>query len=97
MTKSLMAAFLLAGAALLAAPHLAVAQLSIQSEEAAHPGLVKAIHEMRSALRTLERAPDNFGGHKAQAINDLRAAIHSTKKALYYRLNMDDNAIDRVP
>jgi len=30
-------------------------------------------------------------------MNDLRAAIHSTKKALYYRLNMDDGAIDRVP
>jgi hypothetical protein len=97
MKKSVIAAFLLAGAALMGSPQMAMAQLSIQSEEAAHPNLVKAIHEMQSALKALERAPDEFGGHKAQAMNDLRAAIHSTKKALYYRLNMDDNAIDRVP
>ena len=55
MTKSLIAAFLLAGAALLGAPQVAMAQLTIQSEEAAHPNLVKAIHEMQSALRALEQ------------------------------------------
>lgn len=97
MMKSVIAASLLAGAALMMAPQMAMAQLTVQSEEAAHPNLVRAIHEMQNALRALERAPDNFGGHKGQAMNDLRAAIHSTKRALYYRLNMDDNAIDRIP
>jgi hypothetical protein len=74
----------------------AAPQLTVRSEEAAHPRLVKAIHEMREALRELEAAPDDFGGNKAAAIRDTRAAIHSLKKALYFRLHMDDEAIDRV-
>ena len=77
-------------------PAFAAPQLSIQSEEAAHPRVVKAIHEMREALRELEAAPDDFGGNKAAAIRDTRAAIHSMKKALYFRLHMDDEALDRV-
>jgi hypothetical protein len=74
----------------------AAPQLSIQSEEAAHPRLVAAIREMKEALRDLEAAPDDFGGNKAAAIRDTRQAIHSVRKALYFRLHMDDAAIDRV-
>jgi hypothetical protein len=44
----------------------------------------------------LEAAPDDFGGNKAAAIRDTRAAIHSLKKALYFRLHMDDAALDAV-
>jgi hypothetical protein len=79
------------------APMLASAQVTIQSEEAAHPRLVTAIREMKAALHELESAPDDFGGRKAQAIADTRAAIHSLRRALYYRLKMDDAAIDRIP
>jgi hypothetical protein len=35
----------------------------MRSEEMAHPRLVKAIHEMREALRELREAPDDFGGN----------------------------------
>lgn len=79
-------------------PSIAAAEpaLSIQQEDAAHPRLVHAIHEMREALRELEEAPHDFGGNKAAAIRDTRAAIHSLRRALYYRLKMDDAAIDRV-
>jgi hypothetical protein len=97
MAMRLIAASLIVVVALIGTPRVAVAQLSMQSEEAAHPGLVRAIHEMQEALKSLQHAPDNFGGNKAQAITDLRAAIHSTRKALYYRLNLDDGAIDRIP
>ena len=72
-------------------------KLTLQQEEMAHPRLVKALHEMREALHELESAPDDFGGNKAAAIRDTRAAIHSLKKALYFRLQMDDAALDRVP
>jgi len=72
-------------------------QPTIQSEEAAHPKIVVAIREMQNALRELSQTSDNFGGNKGQAVGELRNAIHSLKKALYYRLNMDDQAIDRVP
>jgi hypothetical protein len=44
----------------------------------------------------LEAAPDDFGGNKAAAIADTRKAIHSLKRALYYRLKMDDAAIDNA-
>ena len=71
-------------------------QLTVQSEEAAHPRIVIAIHEMREALREIEAAPDDFGGNKAAAARDTRAAIHSLRKALYFRLHMDDEAIDKL-
>lgn len=70
--------------------------LSIQSEQMRHPRLVAAIQAMRGAYRELEGAPDNFGGRKAAAMHDVLAAIHSVKAALYYRLQMDDAAIDRI-
>ena len=51
---------------------------------------------MNEALREMEAAPDDFGGNKAVAIADAHRAIHSLKKALYFRLKMDDAAIDRA-
>ena len=75
---------------------MAAPQLTIQSEEAAHPRLVKAIHEMREALKELKEAPHDFGGNKGAAMADTEKAIHSLKKALYFRLKMDDAAIDRA-
>jgi hypothetical protein len=74
----------------------AAPQLSIQTEEAAHPRILEAIHHMREALHEMEAAPDDFGGNKAQAIHDCRVAIHSLRRALYFRLHMDDAAIDRI-
>ena len=85
------------GAMLQSAAAQAQPALTIQQEEAAHPRLVKAIHEMRDALAELEAAPNDFGGNKAAAVRDTKQAIHSLKKALYFRLKMDDAAIDRVP
>jgi len=80
-----------------AAAMSASAAPTVQSEEAAHPRIVDAIHHMREALREMEAAPDDFGGNKAQAIHDTRVAIHSLRRALYFRLHMDDAAIDRLP
>jgi hypothetical protein len=74
----------------------AAPQLSIQSEEAAHPRIVEAIRHMTEALHEMEAAPDDFGGNKANAIRDCKVAIHSLRRALYYRLHMDDSALDRV-
>lgn len=88
-----------AALALGALPMLASAAppYSVQSEEAAHPRIVAAIHHMQEALREMQAAPDDFGGHKAIAIHDTQVAIHSLRKALYFRLRMDDAAIDRLP
>ncbi len=80
-----------------ASPRIAAAEpppAALRQEEATHPRLFHALQAMRDALRELEAAPDNFGGNKAAAIRDTRLAIHSIKRALYFRLNMDDATID---
>ena len=74
----------------------AAPQPTIQTEEAAHPRIVEAIHHMREALHEMENAPDEFGGNKARAIQDCKVAIHSLRRALYYRLHLDDAAIDKM-
>jgi hypothetical protein len=96
--NKLMATGVLLGMGLCAQPMLASAApgLSVQSERAAHPRIVAAIRDMQLALRELEAAPDDFGGNKAAAIADTRKAIHSLKRALYFRLKMDDAAIDNI-
>jgi len=55
-------------------------------EEHAHPNVAKAMHDLQDGLKHLNEAPDDFGGHKDQAINDMRAALISLRKALYFRL-----------
>ena len=79
---------LFAGGAATAAP------LDLHAEAAAHPDVVEAIHHIDEAIRLLEASHDDFGGHKGEAIRAARAAAHQAKKALYYRLKMDDEAID---
>ena len=74
----------------------AAPEVTVQQEEAAHPQLVKAIYAMEQAVKELQAAPDDFGGNKTTAIQHTQAAIHSLKKALYYRLKMDDAAIDKM-
>jgi len=55
---------------------------------------VEAIHHAEAALRLLQAAPDDFGGRKARAMDDLRRSIHSLRAALFFRAHMDDAAID---
>lgn len=87
---------MMGGASIAALPQAAAAQpmITVQSEAAAHPRIVKAIRDMENAYRALQAAPDDFGGDKAQAMADLRTAIHSARRALFFRLHMDDAAID---
>jgi hypothetical protein len=96
--SSSMGAVLLA-LAIGAQPLVAVAQapkLTIQSEEAAHPKLVVAIREMKNALYELSHTKDDYGGYRDAAIRDIRNAIFSMQKALYFRLNMDDEALRKI-
>ena len=82
------------GATLVTTSAQADPALTIQQEEAAHPNIVDSIKAMHAAVRHLEGAPHDFGGNKAAALADTHKAIRSLKKALYYRLKMDDAAID---
>ena len=62
---------------------------TVRSEAAEHPRLVAAIRELEGAIQYLEAAPHDFGGHKAAAIRDSRAAIVQLRAALAYRARMD--------
>ena len=75
--------FVFAAGALLSLP--AAADAGMRAEAAMHPRIAKAIHELEEAISYLEAAPHDFGGNKAQAIADSRAAVVSLRKALAYR------------
>ena len=54
-----------------------------------HPRIVKAIHELEDAVRYMEAAPHDFGGHKAEAIQASRRAIEQLRLALHFRAAQD--------
>ena len=61
----------------------------MRAEEASHPNITNAMHDIEKSMRALHNAPDDFGGHKGQAEADLKQAWISLRKALYYRLYKD--------
>jgi hypothetical protein len=89
----------LALAPMLAVPALSAdaAEATFRSEVAAHPRLARAIRQLEADVRMLEAAPADFGGNKAAAIQDMHRAIHSLRKALFFRVRADDAAIDHAP
>ncbi len=67
-----------------------IAQQNQQTEAKEHPRIEKAIHELEDAIDYMEKAPDDFGGYKAQAIKDSKKAVESLKLALKYRAHQDN-------
>jgi len=70
---------------ILTAAPLKAAPPSMADEKAAHPRIVAAIHALEDAVAYMKAAPHNFGGHKAQAIEDSQKAIRQLREALKYR------------
>lgn len=68
---------------------LAAQAETYHQERAAHPRISKAIHALQDAVNELKEAPDDFGGHKAQAIADSEKALTSLREALQYRETRD--------
>ena len=62
---------------------------AMHQEEAAHPNIADAMHNIQAAIDHLQAAPDNFGGHKGEALASLQNAYIALRKALYYRLYSD--------
>ena len=60
-----------------------------KTEAGEHPRLKKAITEMEDAIDYLEKAPHDFGGHRAAALEDTKKAVKSLKLALEYRAKAD--------
>ena len=67
-----------------------LAQNTVRTEAAGHPRIATAIREIEDAIRYMEAAPHNFGGHKGKAIADARAAVVQLKLALAYRAVQDN-------
>ena len=67
------------------------AQQTMKSGKALQPRIANAIRRLEEAIKYMEAAPHDFGGHKAKAIADSRAAIDQLRLALAYR-EMKDNA-----
>ena len=96
--NKLAAAVVLSGMGLCAQPMLASAapQLSIQSERAAHPRIVEAIPaRCRTACGNGSGSSTILAATRRPHIADTRKRhLIPWKRALYYRLKMDDAAID---
>jgi hypothetical protein len=76
-------------ALLVSAPGFAATNQSIRSEAADHPRIVAAIRELEGAIEYMEKAPHDFGGHKAEALRASREAVQQLRKALAYRAKQD--------
>lgn len=66
------------------------AQQTPRSERAEHPRIAAAIRELEDAIKYMEAAPHDFGGHKAAAIQSSRQALQDLRKALAYRARQDN-------
>jgi len=81
---------LVAAITLFATSAVIVAQQNMRSEAGEHPRISRAIHELEDAVEYMEKAPHDFGGHKAEAIRDSRKAIEQLKLALQFRAKQDN-------
>jgi len=80
----------LSAAALISLPLISSASAETYGEEMReHPRIVKAIHQLEDAVAYMEAAPHDFGGHKAAAIRDSRAALIQLREAIKYREHHD--------
>ncbi|MBS0393935.1 MAG: hypothetical protein JSR54_04870 [Proteobacteria bacterium] len=64
---------------------------AMREEAREHPRIVRAIRELEDAIRYMEAAPHDFGGYKAQALADSRAAVASLRHAIAYRAGRDEH------
>ena len=55
------------------------------AEARRHPRIARAIRDLEDAIRYMEAAPHDFGGHRAAALSASRAAIAELRQALAYR------------
>ena len=66
---------------------------AIASEATNHPRVAAAIRELEGAIAYMERAPYDFGGHKAAAIRDCEAALVELRAALGLRVCQDRKSV----
>jgi len=86
--KRIAVAFVLSAMLSTAMGSIAAAQ-TVRTEAANHPRIAAAVRELEEAIRYMEAAPHDFGGHKAAAIRDSRTALVELRAALAYRARVD--------
>ena len=68
---------------------LAASAETTQQEKAAHPNIARAVDDLEGAIHYMEKAPHDFGGHKADAIKASKEAVRQLRAALQYRASVD--------
>jgi hypothetical protein len=69
---------------LMAAGTLGAGRLAAQQGDQ-FPRLTAAVNALQDAVSFMEKAPDDFGGHKAAAMDACRVAIRQLRAAMAYR------------
>ncbi len=67
-------------------------QAAVTTEAPQHPRIARAVRDLEDAIKYMETAPHNFGGHKAKAIQDSKLAVAQLREALKYRAEQADKA-----
>lgn len=68
---------------------LTVAAETPKQEKSAHPNIAHAIDALERAIADMQKAPHDFGGHKADAIRASEEAVRQLRAALQYRASVD--------
>jgi uncharacterized protein YneF (UPF0154 family) len=89
--KKVLILFAFLAATFLVTSAFVISQQNMKSEANEHPRIEKAIHELQDAIEYMEKAPHDFGGHKAEAIADSKKAVQTLKLALAYRAGADNS------
>ncbi len=71
-------------------PCVSFGKESIRSEANKHPRMQKAIDNIEDAIDYLQKAPDVFGGNKADAIKDCKQAAAALRRALQFAAKKDN-------
>jgi hypothetical protein len=79
MRKALLGVFLVSSLAFCTS---GFTQQNVRNEMGEHPRIARAVRALEDAVQYLERAPHDFGGHKARAIADSRKAIEQLREAI---------------
>jgi hypothetical protein len=88
MKMTLMPLLLAVGLGVSVSPTAARAETP-REEKMAHPRIAKAIDNLEDAISYLESTPDDFGGHKTEALRASREAVRQLRFALQYKAAVD--------
>jgi hypothetical protein len=75
------------GLALVGGPQETAQAQGLRRQREHHPEILKAITALRVARKHLEEAAHDFGGHRAQALEDTNRALKQLEQCLRFAKN----------